>query len=256
MARSKSTTPKVCADCGATLSSNPRAIRCKPCAARFRFGPRTVRICPDCGEPIRHWKAQRCRACSVKVNAVTPLYDGPNVSGLCRCGCGQPTPLATSSVRKYGLVKGQPRHFLTGHHRRLSPVDYVVEDRGYKTPCWIWQLGLSTGGYGQYSIPGGKGKSMPAHQHFYEEKYGPVPPGLELDHLCRVRRCCHPDHVEPVTVAVNNQRGLQAKLTRAQVDEIRVRYAAGGVTQLELADEYGVADAYISQVVNYKTWRN
>lgn len=121
-----------------------------------------------------------------------------NSTRLCACGCG-----GTITRDRWR----NPPHYLYGHHRRKSPVDYVVEDRGYITPCHIWQLTLDGKGYGRKVVPGAKGKEIPAHQWFYEKKHGPVPDGLVLDHLCRERSCCNADHVEPVTTAENNRRG-------------------------------------------------
>lgn len=45
------------------------------------------------------------------------------------------------------------------------------------------------------------------HRILYEVKHGPVPEGLECDHLCRVRHCVNPDHIEPVTKRENQRRG-------------------------------------------------
>ena len=45
----------------------------------------------------------------------------------------------------------------------------------------------------------------------YEAMVGPIPDGLHLDHLCRVRRCCNPGHLEPVEPAENTRRGAQAR---------------------------------------------
>jgi hypothetical protein len=77
---------------------------------------------------------------------------------------------------------------------------YVVEDRGYETPCWVWQLRIDTYGYGRVH-------AEPAHRVSYEERRGPIPAGLTLDHLCRVRECINPDHLEPVTNGENILRG-------------------------------------------------
>lgn len=74
--------------------------------------------------------------------------------------------------------------------RKTSPV-WIPEDRGYDTPCWIWQGALSRG-YGYHN-------HEPAYRTNYVERFGPVPEGLELDHLCRVTACVNPDHLEPVT---------------------------------------------------------
>lgn len=70
--------------------------------------------------------------------------------------------------------------------------------------CWLWEGELATNGYGRVKV---SGKSRPVHVVTYEWLVGPVPPGLELDHLCRVRRCVNPRHMEPVTHRENTLRG-------------------------------------------------
>jgi len=69
-------------------------------------------------------------------------------------------------------------------------------------PCWIWTAGLAEG-YGQFRYPGGHS----AYRYAYELLVGPVPEGLQLDHLCRNRACVNPAHLEPVTALVNQHRG-------------------------------------------------
>lgn len=133
-----------------------------------------------------------------------PTTEGPNPSGLCMCGCGLPAPLAKQSISKLGYVRGKPTLFIHGHQRRSTPVLYIEEDRGYETPCWIWQRGKTPGGYGQLQIGGRK---IQAHRWMYEHERGPIPDGLQLDHLCRVRACVNPDHVDPVTQRTNVLRG-------------------------------------------------
>lgn len=46
------------------------------------------------------------------------------------------------------------------------------------------------------------------HRVVYELVVGPIPDGMQLDHLCRQRACCNPDHLEPVTCLVNVRRGI------------------------------------------------
>lgn len=75
--------------------------------------------------------------------------------------------------------------------------------------CWEWTASLLTGGYGQY-------RSRCAHRVAWELLVGPIPPGMELDHLCRNRRCVNPDHLEPVTHLVNVQRGARNGHERAK----------------------------------------
>ena len=67
----------------------------------------------------------------------------------------------------------------------------------------MW-LGATSGGYGSFW----DGHAIVrAHRFAYELLSGPVPEGLELDHLCRTRACVRPDHLEPVTAAENQIRG-------------------------------------------------
>lgn len=82
----------------------------------------------------------------------------------------------------------------------------VEEDKGYETPCLIWTGAVGgNGGYGIFSwVVGGEHYTRAAHIVAYELKNGPVPEGLELDHLCKVRTCVR--HLEAVTRPVNMER--------------------------------------------------
>lgn len=70
--------------------------------------------------------------------------------------------------------------------------------------CWEWTASLVSG-YGQFRH---NGRIVRAHRFAYEQLVGPVPKGLELDHLCRNRRCVNPAHLEPVTQQENQLRGF------------------------------------------------
>lgn len=73
-----------------------------------------------------------------------------------------------------------------------------------KPGCWLWEGAISSSGYGNFGIwP----KTASAHRFAYESFVGPVPAGLELDHLCRTPLCCNPNHLEPVTRRENTIRG-------------------------------------------------
>lgn len=69
--------------------------------------------------------------------------------------------------------------------------------------CWLWTAGARVGVYGGIKF---KGKMRAAHRMVWCLLVGPIPDGLELDHLCVQKLCVNPDHIEPVTPAVNVQR--------------------------------------------------
>lgn len=80
---------------------------------------------------------------------------------------------------------------------RIDPLTRYTEGAG---GCWLWTGPLDAQSYGRHGAP-------LAHRVVYELLVGPIPKGLTLDHLCRVRSCVNPDHLEPVTHAENVRRG-------------------------------------------------
>lgn len=70
--------------------------------------------------------------------------------------------------------------------------------------CWLWTGGKARGGYGKFRFANRTGL---AHRFSYEQFIGPIPSGMQLDHLCRNRACCNPTHLEPVTGRENLLRG-------------------------------------------------
>lgn len=79
-----------------------------------------------------------------------------------------------------------------------------------ETGCWLWQGAIATkSGYGRMAINNGRfgGERVMIHRMSYETFVGPIPEGLVIDHPCRVRACCNPEHLEPVTQQVNLLRG-------------------------------------------------
>ena len=72
--------------------------------------------------------------------------------------------------------------------------------------CWVWTAYRNPNGYGKFRL-GGHGKKVLAHRYAYELLVRPIPEGLTLDHLCRVRSCVNPSHLEPVTRGENVLRG-------------------------------------------------
>lgn len=116
--------------------------------------------------------------------------------------------------------KGQPLRPILP---RTGPVQRPAVDRFAEkvalTPggCLEWVGGKAANGYGLFAARANRhsGKKIMAHRWSYEYHVGPIPPGLDLDHLCRNRACVNPDHLEPVTRQVNVLRGIAARAIEA-----------------------------------------
>lgn len=93
--------------------------------------------------------------------------------------------------------------------RWVASVRLIADPDG----CWEWIGHLSTEGYGRLNV---LGQRVYAHRYSYERFVGPIPPGLEIDHLCRNRKCVNPTHLEPVTHRINGLRGQGSPAQNAQ----------------------------------------
>lgn len=82
------------------------------------------------------------------------------------------------------------------------------------TGCIEWTGALTRAGYGQIRVS--SGKRVGAHRVAYGLAKGPIPDGLELDHLCRVRHCINANHLEPVTRRENQRRGVSPAAMNAR----------------------------------------
>lgn len=93
--------------------------------------------------------------------------------------------------------------------KRTERTDPVIRFWRHVSPepnsgCWLW-TGASRNGYGSFHDGI---RNVAAHRYSYTLAQGEVPEGLVLDHLCRVRCCVNPKHLEPVTLAENTRRGV------------------------------------------------
>ena len=133
--------------------------------------------------------------------------------------------------------------------------------------CWVWTASKDTGGYGQIRIDG---KLARAHRVAYETEYAAVPAGLLVCHHCDNRSCVRPAHMflgshqanmDDMGAKGRNQqpkgeRHGNSKLCSSGVLAIRTEYAAGGVSQSELARRHGVTKTLIGYVVRGEIWKH
>ena len=99
---------------------------------------------------------------------------------------------------------------------RRDPMESFVEKVAIMPDgCWPWTAHTTGCGYGYFYDPAVQRKEV-AHRWAYKAVVGPIPEGLDLDHLCRVRHCVNPDHLEPVTRRENLLRGIGLPAQRAK----------------------------------------
>ena len=129
----------------------------------------------------------------------------PIASKICeRCGETFSHP-ASDLDRRYCSMKCKSPWSI---RERIEMLSVPVTESG----CWLWTGRIDRGGYGAISINRNKYPLRPcfikarAHRVSYEAFRGEIPSGLTLDHLCRVRCCVNPDHLEPVTLKENMSR--------------------------------------------------
>lgn len=139
---------------------------------------------------------------------------------------------------------------------RPVTIGFKEQDRGYLTPCHIWQGSRLPNGY---CLCTRGGRQQYAHRWAWEQKHGPIPEGLQLDHLCREPDCVNPDHLELVTPAENVRRGKIPKVNPLLVRQIRRLYSerrSNGLTQRTIAKRVGISQAQVSNIVSEKHWRD
>lgn len=163
-------------------------------------------------------------------------------AGLCACGCGKP------AVKKYAH----------GHSAHNGPVAFwrrFESLRRNSRGCLEWIGPTTHGGYGIFN-------RVRVHRVAYERAFGPIPEGLDVCHRCDNPPCCNPEHLFLGTHAENmadkaakgRASRNNAKLTSADVREMRARYEIGSASQSQLARDFGVSASVARRVVLRLSW--
>lgn len=151
--------------------------------------------------------------------------------GFCHCGCGQKTRFATKTDASTNRIKGCPNLYVHGHHAKVGRAErFVVENRGYETPCHIWTGRTDQAGYGYLVVDG---RITRAHRWNYERLVAQIPVGAILCHRCDIPACIRPDHLFPGSQA-DNMRDMARKERGA--NQISITTALRAIELLELGN--------------------
>lgn len=150
-------------------------------------------------------------------------------------------------TKSRGIGKGNPGKVMAAHGPLFEIEHRGFELNGYASACWIWKRYVKPAGYGEWKPFKGQVRSSVAHRAVFEMANGLVPKGLDLDHLCRMRCCVRPDHLEPVTRKENAQRGLGTKLTAENIYDM-VQLRKRGMRNKEVARLFHIDPFYLVKI--------
>lgn len=205
-----------------------------------------------------------------------------NPTGLCKCGCGQKTSLADKTNRTRGHAKGEHVDFirghssfrtpvelrnaplplcmcgcgvcvmtrgsrvLRGHHMKLVAPNFKTEDRGFETPCEIWQGTIDRVGYGRFERrdegvnPTG---TVLVHRQVWIAAHGVPPAGMDVHHRCEQKDCGNIDHLQLRSKAehLRAHRGISPE----KYAEIVAALRTSDESQAGIARRFGVSKVFI-----------
>ena len=125
-------------------------------------------------------------------------------------------------------MKGKPTSYRHGHNlrSRLTSLEHRIKKlaRVDENNCWTWTKGVREDGYGLMQW---KGRTRLVHRVVYEAMKGAIERGLEIDHLCRNRACCNPEHMEAVSRKENVARAVAARAHRKNGNKYAHNYSEG-----------------------------
>lgn len=211
----------ICAECGAEVERLARSIRrskhrgmelycsLKCAAAKRRLGKIGPVIQPvgmtsgmltvtdDLG--MVDGRHRVVVSCACGTTGKITIFEHVRTNEYKSCGCllNGPAHKAATTARLLAWQKAQPKTTLDDLFARCIPIPFAG--------CWV------------YTANANSKRRTYFHRVAYELACGPVPNGLELDHLCRVPRCINPEHLEPVTPTVNKQRAVEDRRSPGRV---------------------------------------
>jgi len=171
----------------------------------------------DCGgekvsvsQPLRLGRVQSCGC--LRNLKVLPVKTFPDKICVI-CGSSWTPKTWAQSERNCTCSQAcKVKHISARRRRPLDELKAELEEKSTLQPsgCITWNGRIYRGGYGRTCV---HGRLQMVHRVAYEIAKGPIEPGLCIDHLCRVRSCINPDHLEAVTHQENVRRGARATQT-------------------------------------------
>ncbi len=169
---------------------------------------------------------------------------------------------------KFIGMRDDPRLHLPKKRTPLQTRFWAKVERSAADECWMWAGATEVSGYG-FLHRGGKARGdwVKAHRLSWEIHNGKIPKGMCVCHHCDTPACVNPSHLFLGTRADNNRdrtikgrtadhhgaNNPNAKLTPTDVKQIR-KLREQGLTQQAIADQFGVKQAYVSNILLRKAW--